>query len=67
MLWGDLQEADLEVVVRSAQVIITITSCFESLFPGEWVSPGHIAAMGTDTKGKQELDPSLTQSASLHR
>ena len=48
----------------SAQVIITITSCFESLFPGEWVSPGtHLAAMGTDTKGKQELDPSLTQRA----
>ncbi len=59
-----LREADLEVVVRSAQVIITITSCFEQLFPGEWVGPGtHVAAMGTDTKGKQELDPRLTQRA----
>ena len=59
-----LREADLEVVVRSAQVIITITSCFEQLFPDEWVGPGtHVAAMGTDTKGKQELDPILTQRA----
>jgi alanine dehydrogenase len=60
----DLREADLEVVVRSAQVIITITSCFEQLFPNEWVGPGaHVAAMGTDTKDKQELDPRLTQRA----
>jgi alanine dehydrogenase len=60
----DLREADLEVLVRSAQVIITITSCFEQLFPDEWVGPGtHVAAMGTDTKGKQELDPRLTQRA----
>jgi len=59
-----LREADLEVVVRSAQVIITITSCFEQLFPDEWVGLGtHVAAMGTDTKGKQELDPRLTQRA----
>jgi alanine dehydrogenase len=59
-----LRDADLEVVVRSAQVIITITSCFDQLFPDEWVGPGtHVAAMGTDTKGKQELDPSLSQRA----
>lgn len=58
------REAELEQVVRSSQVIITITSCFEALFPGDWVSSGtHIAAMGTDTKGKQELDPSLTSRA----
>ena len=61
---ADSREAELEDVVRSSQVIITITSCFESLFPGDWVGPGtHIAAMGTDTKGKQELDTSLTSRA----
>jgi alanine dehydrogenase len=59
-----LRDAELESVVRAAQVVITITSCFEQLFPGEWVGPGtHLAAMGTDTKGKQELDPSLSQRA----
>jgi alanine dehydrogenase len=59
-----LRDSDLESVVRAAQVIITITSCFDQLFPNEWVGPGtHVAAMGTDTKGKQELDPSLSQRA----
>mgnify|MGYP003321816372 FL=1 len=59
-----LRDADLESVVRAAQVIITITSCFDQLFPDEWVGPGtHVAAMGTDTKGKQELDPTLSQRA----
>jgi len=57
-------EADLEDVVRESQVIITITSGMEALFPSDWVNPGtHIAAMGTDTKGKQELDPALSQRA----
>ena len=57
-------EAELEDVVRSSRVLITITSCFESLFSGDWVGPGtHVAAMGTDTKGKQELDTSLTSRA----
>ena len=55
------READLETVVKESQVIITITSCFEPLFPSQWVNGGtHIAAMGTDTRGKQELDPVLS-------
>ena len=55
------REAELETVVKESQVIITITSCFEPLFPSQWVNGGtHIAAMGTDTKGKQELDPALS-------
>ena len=57
-------ESNLEDVVRESQVIITITSCMKALFPSDWVNPGtHIAAMGTDTKGKQELDPALCQRA----
>ena len=53
-----LREAGLEDVVRSSQVIITIASCFESLFPGDWVSSGtHVAAMGTDTKRKARARP----------
>jgi len=55
------REGQLEEVVKESQVIITITSCFEPLFPSQWVNGGtHIAAMGTDTKGKQELDPALS-------
>jgi len=32
----------------------------------DWVKPGtHIACMGTDTKGKQEIDPELVAMATL--
>jgi len=43
-----------------ADVIITITSAHEPLLMKEWIKPGtHIACMGTDTKGKQEVDPAI--------
>ncbi|MBK1669858.1 ornithine cyclodeaminase [Rhodovibrio sodomensis] len=47
-----------------ADVIITITSAFEPLLMLDWIKPGtHIACMGTDTKGKQEVDPELVAGA----
>ena len=47
-----------------ADVIITITSAFEPLLMRDWIKPGtHIACMGTDTKGKQEVDPELVAGA----
>ncbi|MFV2093681.1 MAG: ornithine cyclodeaminase family protein, partial [Hyphomicrobiales bacterium] len=47
-----------------ADVIITITAAHEPLMMREWVKPGtHIACMGTDTRGKQELDPVLVAGA----
>ena len=49
-----------------ADVIITITSAFEPLLMADWIKPGtHIACMGTDTKGKQEVDPALFQRATV--
>jgi len=43
-----------------SDVIITITSCFQPLLLRHHIKPGtHIACMGTDTRGKQELDPAL--------
>lgn len=46
--------------MRAADVIISITSSFEASLMADHVSPGtHIACMGTDTKGKQEVDPTL--------
>ncbi|MEL7117378.1 MAG: ornithine cyclodeaminase family protein, partial [Pseudomonadota bacterium] len=39
---------------------------FEPLMRWEWIKPGtHIACMGTDTKGKQELDPEILGGASV--
>ncbi|MEM1073578.1 MAG: iminosuccinate reductase BhcD [Pseudomonadota bacterium] len=49
-----------------ADVIITITSAFEPLLMKDWIKPGtHIACMGTDTKGKQEVDPALLAKATV--
>lgn len=46
--------------MREADAIITITSSFAPILQADQVSPGcHIACMGTDTKGKQEVAPEL--------
>ncbi|MFP3385237.1 iminosuccinate reductase BhcD [Tritonibacter sp. SIMBA_163] len=46
--------------LKEADVIISITSSFDATLKADQVSPGtHIACMGTDTKGKQEVDPEL--------
>lgn len=55
-----------EELGAQADVIITITSAFEPLIMKDWVKPGtHIACMGTDTKGKQEVDPDLLIAATV--
>ena len=52
--------------MREADVIITIMSCFEAVLDVAHVSAGtHIACMGTDTKGKQEVAPALLKKAAL--
>lgn len=49
-----------------ADVIITITSAFEPLLMKDWIKPGtHLACMGTDTKGKQEVDAALVAHATV--
>lgn len=49
-----------EELCEQADVIITITSAYSPLIDKDWIKPGtHIACMGTDTKGKQELDATL--------
>lgn len=46
--------------MTEADVIVSITSSFDAILGAMQVSPGtHIACMGTDTKGKQEVDPQL--------
>ena len=46
--------------MQQADVIISITSAFAPSLMAEHVSPGcHIACMGTDTKGKQEMEATL--------
>lgn len=56
----DFVAVDRRELARAADVIVTITACFEPLLMAGDVRPGtHIACMGTDTKGKQEVDPAL--------
>ena len=60
------EAVDLEQLGAQADVIITITSAFEPLLMRQWIKPGtHIACMGTDTKGKQEVDAALLGAASV--
>ncbi|MBW4710079.1 ornithine cyclodeaminase family protein [Roseobacter sp. YSTF-M11] len=55
-----------EELGAQADVIITITSAFEPLMMNDWIKPGtHIACMGTDTKGKQEVDPAILANATV--
>lgn len=62
---------EFEAVTREglgaeADVIITITSAFEPLIEKSWIKPGtHIACMGTDTVGKQEVSADLVAAATV--
>ncbi len=52
--------------MAEADVIITITSAFSPSLMRDWISPGaHIACMGTDTKGKQEVEAALIARATV--
>ena len=60
------EAVELPRLGAEADVIISITSAFEPLLMnGQVKGRTHIAAMGTDTKGKQELDPELVVRARL--
>ncbi|MBJ6371827.1 iminosuccinate reductase BhcD [Sedimentitalea arenosa] len=52
--------------MRAADVIISITSAFAPSLMADHVSPGtHVACMGTDTKGKQEVEAALLARATV--
>ena len=52
--------------MREAEVIITITSSPAASLMAAHVSPGtHLACMGTDTVGKEEVEPALVAGAAV--
>ncbi|ASY57758.1 Ornithine cyclodeaminase [Sinorhizobium sp. CCBAU 05631] len=52
--------------VEQADILITTTRGKGSLVEADWVKPGtHIVAIGTDQRGKQELDPEIFRNAKL--
>jgi alanine dehydrogenase len=55
---------DVEHAVRDADVIVTGTHARHHLVEDDWVTPGtHIAALGADLAGEQELDPRTLERA----
>ena len=57
----------MEELGAQADVIVTITSAFAPSLLDAHVKPGtHISCMGTDTKGKQEIESSIAKRAKLY-
>jgi ornithine cyclodeaminase len=57
---------DLDRLGAEADVIISITSSFAPILKRAQIKPGtHLACMGTDTKGKQEVEAELVAAATL--
>lgn len=55
-----------EEACRGADIVVTTTPSFEPVVRAEWIEPGtHINAVGADTRGKHELEPSLLSSAKV--
>jgi ornithine cyclodeaminase/alanine dehydrogenase-like protein (mu-crystallin family) len=63
---GRLEAVDLDRLGAEADVIITITSSRAPILKASQVRPGtHLACMGTDTKGKQEVEAELIAAATV--
>lgn len=61
-----VEPSDAEAACRSADVITCATPSRVALFDAAWVRPGtHIAGMGSDARGKQELPLALFPRAKL--
>jgi alanine dehydrogenase len=56
----------LEQAVRGADVVVTGTHARGWIIDDAWIEPGtHIAALGADLEGEQELDPRVLQRARI--
>lgn len=57
---------NIEEVVRGADVLVTVTPARGPIVKNEWISAGtHIAALGADKGGDQELDAKILQRARI--
>lgn len=60
------EAVDLDRLGAESDVIISITSSFAPILKASQVRAGtHLACMGTDTKGKQEVDAELVAGATV--
>ena len=57
---------NLEQTVRGADVVVTLTPARGPIVMADWIAPGtHIAAVGADKKGDQELEGKLLKRARI--
>jgi alanine dehydrogenase len=57
---------NLEQTVRGADVVVTLTPARGPIVMADWIAPGtHIAAVGADKKGDQELEGRLLKGARI--
>ena len=57
---------NLEEVVRGADVVVTVTPARGPIVMNDWISEGtHIAALGADKEGDQELAPEILKRARI--
>ena len=61
-----VEATTVEEACREADILVTVTPAQSALFQSEWIRPGtHIATMGSDQVGKQELPIALARQARL--
>ena len=62
----EVEITSAETACRAADIIVTATPSRTPLFEADWVRPGtHVASMGSDAPGKQELPVELFRRARL--
>jgi alanine dehydrogenase len=61
-----IASTDLEKTVRGADVLVTVTPARGPIVKNEWISEGtHIAALGADKGGDQELEAAILKRARI--
>ena len=59
-------QAEAQDACMQADIVVTATPARQPLFSADWIRPGtHVASMGSDAAGKQELPPELFERAAL--
>ncbi|WP_298291211.1 ornithine cyclodeaminase family protein [Novosphingobium sp.] len=60
------QQSAAQEACEQADIVVTATPARAPLFFADWIRPGtHVASMGSDAAGKQELPPELFDRAAL--
>ncbi|MFZ7104707.1 MAG: ornithine cyclodeaminase family protein [Peptococcaceae bacterium] len=57
---------DVQSICENADVILTTTPSYQFIVRADWIKPGtHLNCIGSDTRGKQEIDPQIFTKAKI--